>query len=82
MKLVHETLVESIDNLGSLWTLHPNQGCPEVEVWLDHETDKLMIRQENIGSADVIELSNGQAYDMLYALGRALGSAGPLEVGR
>ena len=49
-------------------------GAPSVELWWNrlHE-EKLMIRQENESDrADVIELTLGQAYDLLEALNRAV----------
>lgn len=41
--------------------------------WGSHD-DRLLIKQENNNTrADVIELTQGQAYDLIYALNHSLG---------
>jgi hypothetical protein len=53
-------------------------GLPEVQVWWarrfkDLKDETLIIRQEsNEDKADVIELTLGQVYDLIHALGAAV----------
>jgi hypothetical protein len=53
-------------------------GCPAVEVWWSRDGKKadetLIIRQEyeDRNTADVLELSFGQVYDLIDALNRAV----------
>lgn len=53
-------------------------GVPELEVWwarqFKHRRDEtLLIRQENNPDrADVVELTLGQVYDLIHALGHAV----------
>lgn len=54
-------------------------GCPEVQCWWSRRFKKnkaeetLLIRQENTTQkADVIELTLGQVYDLIHALGNAV----------
>jgi hypothetical protein len=54
-------------------------ACPAAEVWWarrfkDRREETLMIRQETPGNehADVIELTLGQVYDLIHALGHAV----------
>lgn len=55
-------------------------GCPAVEVWWSRNGAKadetLIIRQqyENRSTADVLELTFGQAYDLIDALNKAVES--------
>jgi hypothetical protein len=55
-------------------------GCPEVEVWWSRSFERgkaeetLVIRQEyaDRSTADVLELTLGQVYDLIDALNRAV----------
>ena len=53
-------------------------GIPQVQVWWSHGfrgriDETLIIRQENApDKADVIELTLGQVYDLIHALGWAI----------
>ena len=57
---------------------HVRPGCPAVEVWWSRDGRKadetVIIRQhyENRSTADVLELTFGQAYDLIDALNRAV----------
>jgi hypothetical protein len=53
---------------------------PKLEAWWTNSDkgDSFLIRQENTEErADVLELSQGQLYDLLDALNRAIGLPGP-----
>lgn len=47
----------------------------ELECWWGRRS--FIIRQENSEAADVLELSQGQVYDLIDALNRAIGLPGP-----
>lgn len=47
----------------------------EIEAWWTRKS--FIIRQENSEAADVLELSQGQVYDLIDALNRAIGLPGP-----
>jgi hypothetical protein len=53
-------------------------GCASVDVWWDRDIgpkrndETLLIRQDNAGKPDVIELTLGQVYDLIHALGWAV----------
>jgi hypothetical protein len=57
---------------------HVRPGCPLVEVWWSRNGDKadetIIIKQEyaNRSTADVVELTLGQVYDLIDALNRAV----------
>lgn len=55
------------------------EGCQAVEVWWDRDVtnksdENIILRQERGGGepADVIQITLGQAYDLLHALGWAI----------
>jgi hypothetical protein len=54
----------------------------EVECWWASHDRTFIIRQENSEAADVLELSQGQLYDLLDAINRALGLPGPTVDGK
>lgn len=62
---------------GTKW----RPGCPSLEVWWSRDGNKadetVIIRQEypDRATADVIELTQGQAYDLIDALNRAMESS-------
>lgn len=58
---------------------HTFPGCPAVDIWWGRrfrktEDETLMIRQERPGAkrADVVEITLGQVYDAIHALGWAV----------
>lgn len=56
---------------------HQLPGTAEVDVWWarkfkDRRDETLLLRQENGKKVDVIELTLGQVYDMIHALGLAV----------
>ena len=59
---------------GAKW----RPGCPAVEVWWSRDGAKadetVIIRQqyENRSTADVLELTQGQVYDLIDALNKAV----------
>lgn len=56
------------------------EGCPEVQCWWDRDVtnksdENLIIRQESVdgkSEADVIQITLGQAYDLLHAIALAI----------
>lgn len=66
------------DKTGKTPGGHQFPGCAAVDVWwardFKHRSDEtLLIRQEsNNERADVIELTLGQVYDLIHALGHAV----------
>lgn len=70
-EIVPERVWEHDDFNGKFYEVRdPSQ--PQVEVWAD--VDSICIRQElpNMPHADIIELSHGQAYDLLSVISKAL----------
>ena len=55
---------------GYTWTLQA-PGQTDLEVWKEDD-GRVLIRQENDGQVDLIGINEGQAYDLLKALARAL----------
>jgi hypothetical protein len=57
---------------------HVRPGCPAIDVWWSRDGKKsdetLIIRQEydDRSTADVLELSFGQVYDLIHALNKAV----------
>lgn len=71
-EIVPERVWEHKDSQVGTWyeVIDPKQ--PLVEVWADG--NGVVIRQETVGHeyADIIELSHGQAYDLLSVISKAL----------
>lgn len=62
------------DNYGTEITVPSDYGYPKVETWADNY--EIILRQEEHGqpTADLIKISMGQAYDLLEAISRHLGT--------
>ena len=67
---------DAVKTPGGQW----RPGCPSVEVWWSRDGNKadetLIIRQEydDRSTADVLELTFGQVYDLIDALNKAVES--------
>lgn len=65
------------DRTGKTPGGHQVPGCAAVDVWWarrfkDKRDETLFIRQNGDEKADVIELTPGQVYDLIHALGWAI----------
>lgn len=70
-EIVPERVIEHAEPEGYWWEVNDPRK-PSVEVWADRAG--VVIRQDTPGmqQADLIELSWGQAYDLLSVISRAL----------
>lgn len=70
-KVHHETILEETDSFGTNYYIKDRaNGRPKIEVGFSGPT--LLICQENPKSNDVLEVTVGQAYDLLTVLSKAL----------
>jgi len=69
--IIRESLYECVDKDGKWYELVDRfKRSADVEVFLSGTS--VCIRQENIDGVDLIELSLGQAYDLLTAIAKTL----------
>jgi len=70
-EIVPERVWEHDDFNGKFYEVR-DPAQPQVEVWA--EDTMIVLRQDGLGRdfADIIELSHGQAYDLLSVISKAL----------
>ena len=73
--LVPDRVTEEYEKAhGYIWTIKSPEAS-YIEVWPDAMTEAILIRQDDsatTGQVDLISLNQGQAYDLIRTLARAL----------